>query len=170
MIMVSQPRGHQVLPNQDLGNTFLPPNRREPLGGWPTSATGYRHPGATRPTATDREIRRPAGLGRSPGPVRPAPLRSCQGPTPDHHHPAHRTGPHLRATLATDRVPAGHRATPGRTPLRVRCRAGDLPHRPASPLRPRQRSGCRQVADRLPDRRVRTAATPSPLPGHGLAR
>ena len=33
MIMVSQPRGHHVLPHQDLRTTLLPPDRREPLGG-----------------------------------------------------------------------------------------------------------------------------------------
>src|SRR5512135_580792 len=143
MIMVSQPRGHYVLPHQDLRTTFLPPDRREPLGGRATPATGHRHPGATRPTATDRPTRRPAGLGRTAGPVRPPPLGPRQGPTPHHHHATHRTRPDLPATLATDGVPTGHRTAPRRTPLRVRCRAGNLPHRPPSPLRPWQRPGCR---------------------------
>ena len=111
-------------------------------------------------------------LGRAPRPVRPRPLRSRQGTTPDHHHPPHRPRPDLRAALATDRLPAGHRATPGGTPLRVRRRAGHLPHRPPSPLRLRQRPGRRQVEDGLPDRglRTRSNSTTSTGPWPGSAR
>src|SRR5512147_1656795 len=170
MIMVSQKRGRHVLPHQDLRTTLLPPDRREPLGGWPAPTTGYRHPGAARPTATEGSTRRPAGLGRTVGPVGPPPLGSRQGPTPDHHDPPHRPRPHLRATLARDGVPTGHRATPRRPSLRVRRRASGLPDRPAPPVRTRQRPGRRQVAGGLPDRRMWITATVSPLPGHGLAR
>src|SRR3954468_17864791 len=118
MIMVSQKRGRHVLPHQDLRTTLLPPDRREPLGGWPAPTTGHRHPGAARPTATEWPTRCTAGLGRTVGPVGPPALGSCQGPTPDHHDPPHRTGPRLRAALAGDRGPTGRRATPRRPPLR----------------------------------------------------
>src|SRR4029077_4180280 len=120
---------------------FLPPDRREPLGGRTTQTTGHRHARPTRPTPTDRTTRRPAGLGRTTRPVRPPPLGPRQRPSPPHHHPTHRTRPHLRAALAADRLPSCRRATPGGAPLRVRRRAGRLPHRPPSPLQPRQRPG-----------------------------
>src|SRR5512143_3124187 len=99
----------------------IPPDRREPLGGGAHPATGRRHPGTTRPTPADWTTRRPAGLGGTPGPGRPPALRSRPRATPDHHHAAHRTRPDLPAALATDGVPASHRATPRRTPLRVQC-------------------------------------------------
>src|SRR5512146_928196 len=154
MIMVSQPRGRHVLPHQDPRPTLLSPDRGEPRAGRSAPPTGHRHPGTTRPTATEWSTRRPVGLGRSAGPVRPPPLRSRQGTTPDHHHPPHRTRPRLPAALARDGVPTGYRATPGRTPLRVRRRAGDLTDGAPSPLRPRERPGRRHVEDGLPDRRV----------------
>src|SRR5438270_3343289 len=135
--MVSQPGGRHVLPHQEVRNSFLPPDRREPLGGRTTTPTGHRHTRATRPPPADRTTRRPVGLGRSPGPVRPPPLRSRQGTNPHPHHTPHRTRPDLRAALAADRLPTRRRATPGGAPLRVRRRASDLPHRPPSPLRPR---------------------------------
>src|SRR5512135_2915385 len=131
MIMVTQPRGHHVLPNQDVRATNLPPDRREPLGGRATPAAGLCYLGATRSTPAVRPTRCPPGLGGTLRPVRSPPLRSGSGPTPDHHHPPHRAGPRRPATLATDRVPAGHQATAQWTPLRVRRRAGDLPDRPA---------------------------------------
>src|SRR5512135_796985 len=170
MIMVTRTRGHHVLPNQDLRTTLLPPDRRKPLGGRAHPATGRRHPGTTRSTPTDRPTRCPAGLGGSPGPVRPPALRSRPGATPDHHHSTHRPHPDLPAALATDRLPASRRATPGRTPLRVRCRAGHLPHGAPSPVRTRQRPGRRQVEDGLPDRGLRQPPTAPPLSSHGLAR
>src|SRR5512135_209516 len=170
MIMVSLPRGHHVLPHQDLRLTLLPPDRREPLGGRTHPTEGRRHPGTTRSTPAGRTTRCPPGLGGTPVPVRTAALGPHQRATPHHHHPTHRACSDLPATLATDRVPARHTATPGRTPLRVRSRAGHLPHRPAPPLRPRQRPGRRQVEVGLPDRGVRPPATAPPLPGHGLAR
>src|SRR5512143_2449004 len=152
--MVSQIRGHHVLPNQDLRSPLLPPDRREPLGKRTTTATSPRHPGTARSAPAVRPTRCPAGLGRSLGPVRPTAFRPRQGPTPHHRHPPHRTRPDLPATLATDRLPARPRPTPGGTPLRVRCRAGDLPDRPAPPVRTRQRPGGRQVESELPDRGV----------------
>src|SRR5512144_2391907 len=135
MIMVSPHRGRHVLPHQDLRTTLLPPDRREPLGGRATTPTGHRYPGAARPTPAVRTPRRPLGLGRPPGPVRSAAVGPRQGATPDHHHPPHRTRPDLRAALAGDGVPAGHRRTPRRAPLRVRRRAGHLPDGTPSPLR-----------------------------------
>src|SRR5262245_58214573 len=116
--MVTRTRGRHVLPHQDLRAPHLPPDRREPLGGRPTTPTGPRHPGAARPPPTVRPTRRPAGLGRPPGPVRPPPVGSRQGATAHHHHPPDRTRPDLRAALAGDGVPAGHRGTPRRAPLR----------------------------------------------------
>src|SRR4051795_9991961 len=110
MIMVPQPRGHHVLPDQDLRLTLLPPDRREPLGGGTHPTAGRRHSGTTRSPPAERPTRCPPGLGRPPGPVRPPPLRSCPGTTPDDHRPPHRTRPDLPAALATDRLSAGHRA------------------------------------------------------------
>src|SRR5512135_284263 len=170
MIMVSQPRGRHVLPYQDLRPTLLSPDRREPVGGWTAPPAGHRHPRAARPPAADRPTRCPVGLGRPLGPVSPPPFGSRQGTTPDRHHPPPRPCTDLPAALARDGVPEGYRATPGGTPVRVRRRAGGLPDCPAPPVRTRQRPSRRQVEDGLPDRRVRCATTPSPLPGHGLAR
>src|SRR5262249_50069147 len=112
---------------QVLRRALLPPDRREPLGGRTLSAAGRRHPGTTRSTPAGRPTRRSPGLGGTPVPVRPGALGTLPGTTPHHHHPTHRAGPDLPAALATDRLPARHRATPGRTPLRVRRRAGRLP-------------------------------------------
>src|SRR3954452_11563223 len=89
ILMVSQPRGHHVLPHQDVRHTVLPPDRREPLGGRTTTATGHRHAGTTRPTPADRTTRRPARLGRPSGSVRDAALGPRQGATPHHHHTTH---------------------------------------------------------------------------------
>src|SRR5512135_544480 len=151
MIMVTRTRGRHVLPHQDLWSPHLPPNRREPLGGRSAPTTGPRHPRTTRSTPTVRSTRCPAGLGRTPVPVRPTALRARPRTTTHHHHPPDRTGPDLRATLATDRLSAGHRATAGGPSLRVRCRTGDLPDRAAPLVRPRQRPGRRQVEGGLPD-------------------
>src|SRR6185312_8648528 len=109
-IMVSRPRGRHVLPHQDLRPTLLPPDRREPLGGRTTPPAGPRHPRTARPAPAVRPARRPARLGRPPGPLRPPALGPCPGATAHHHCPTHRAGPRLRAALATDRLPAGHRA------------------------------------------------------------
>src|SRR5271165_242995 len=117
--------GRHVLPHQKIRHPFLPPDRREPLGGRTTSPTRRRHLGTTRSTPTDRTTRRPAGLRRPFRSVRPAPLRARQGTTPDHHHPTHRTRSHFPATLATDRLPTGPRTTLAGTPLRVGRRAGN---------------------------------------------
>src|SRR5262245_20016168 len=62
--MVTRTRGRHVLPHQDLRAPHLPPDRREPLGGRPTTPTGPRHPGAARPPPTVRPTRRRAGLRR----------------------------------------------------------------------------------------------------------
>src|SRR3954471_20110764 len=86
ILMVSQLRGHHVLPHQDVRHTFLPPDRREPLGGRTTTAAGHRHTRATRPTPAVRTTRRPPGLGGPPGSVGVAALGSRQGATPHHHH------------------------------------------------------------------------------------
>ena len=137
-----------------------------------TQTTGHRHPGTTRSTATDRTTRRPAGLGGTSGPVRVAALGPRQGATPT--ITTRRIGPALifeRLWRETG-CRAGHRATPGRTPLRVRRRAGDLPDGPPSPLRPGKRPGRRQVEDGLPDRGRATTSnsTTSTGPWPGSAR
>src|SRR4051794_22632342 len=98
--MVSQPRGHHVLPHQEVRHTLLPSGRREPLGGRTTTPTRHRHTRATRPTPADRTTRRLAGLGSPPRSVRVAALGPRQRTSPLPHHTPHRTGPDLRATLA----------------------------------------------------------------------
>src|SRR5262249_59051500 len=125
----SWPRAPLFLPTQAPALPPVPPARRAPLGGGPPPPAGPRPPRTARPAPAVRPTRRPARLGRPPGPLRPAPLRPRQGTTPHRHHPTHRAGPRLRAALATDRLPAGRRATARRPPLRVRHRAGGLPDR-----------------------------------------
>src|SRR5262249_31685122 len=100
--MVSQPRGHHVLPHQDLRATHLPPDRREPLGGRPAQATRHRHPGAARPAPAVRTARRPPGLGRTPQPQRPPPDSACRGAAHFHHHPPCPPCPRLRAALSPE--------------------------------------------------------------------
>src|SRR3954451_21631815 len=97
MIMVSQPRGNHVLPDQDLRPTLLPPDRREPLGGWTYPTAGRRHFWTTRSPPAARTTRRPAGLGGSSVPVRTAALGPRPGTPPHHHHPAHLAASHFPA-------------------------------------------------------------------------
>src|SRR3954469_7140047 len=92
ILMVSQLRGHHVLPHQVVRHSFLPPDRREPLGGRTTTATGHRHTRATRPTPADRTARRPVGLRRPTRSVGPPPLGPRQRATPHHYRPTHRSG------------------------------------------------------------------------------
>src|SRR3954452_24878056 len=99
MIMVPRPRGNHVLPDQDLRPTLLPPDRREPLGGWTYPTAGRRHPGTTRSTPAGRTTRRPAGLGGSSVSVRTAALGPRPGTPSHHHHTAHRACPHFPAAL-----------------------------------------------------------------------
>src|ERR1700760_1228482 len=88
ILMVSQPRGHHVLPHQEVRNSLLPPDRREPLGGRATTPTGHRHTRATRPTPADRTTRRPAG-SRAPASPSPSPSpRPPPGGTPPPPPPA----------------------------------------------------------------------------------
>jgi len=101
--MVSQLRGHHVLPPQDVRQTLLPPNRREPMGGWTTQTTRHRHARATRPLQQTRDNSTLCWSRALAGSVRLAALGSRQRATPHHHHTTHRTGPHLRAALAPDR-------------------------------------------------------------------
>src|SRR3954470_3370075 len=65
---------HHVLPHQNVRRSFLPPDRREPMGGGTTQTTRHRHSRTTRSTPAERTTRRPPGLGRPPGSVRLAPL------------------------------------------------------------------------------------------------
>src|SRR3954447_21444299 len=116
--MVSQSRGHHVLPHQDVRLTLLPPGRREPLAGRATTPACHRYTRATRSTPAGGTARCPAGLRRPTRSVGPPPLGSRQGTSPRHHHTPDRTRPDLRAALATARLPTRHRATPGGAPLR----------------------------------------------------
>ena len=110
------------------------------------------------------------GFGCPPGTIGPFALRACPGQAPVHLDPAHRAGLGLPAALAADRLSACDPATAQGTPLRVLHRAGRLPDRLASALRPRQRSRRRQVEKRLRDRGMRRSSITSSLPGDGLAR
>ena len=62
MIMVARPRGHHVLPHQEVRRTHLPPGRREPLGERSLPATRRRHAGAARPTSREWPARCSAGF------------------------------------------------------------------------------------------------------------
>ena len=75
----------------------------------------------------------------------------------------------IRAFMGRDRLPRRDRRTRRKAQARVRTRTCGLPHRAASPVRGRVRSGGGPLARGLPDRRRRGARPASPLSGDGVA-
>jgi hypothetical protein len=92
VLLVSCVGGHHILPHQDLWTQYLPPSRREPLGGWTLPATGRRQPETTRSAPTERPARRLAHVGCPLGSLGPPALRACPVQAPDQLDPAHRPG------------------------------------------------------------------------------
>ena len=109
-------------------------------------------------------LRRPPGRSRSCS--SPRTPRAGSRPSPTRH-----IGPALVFQRLWQQTGCQHvdPATPEGTPLRVRRRAGRLPHRPAPALRPRQRPRRRQVEEGLPDRGLRrlcnSTTSTGPWPG-----